>query len=132
MERDFYLKQLLERLGNGLIKVVTGIRRCGKSYLVFTLFRNHLLEERGVPPERILSLALDNDSNSRLRNPRLLGEYFRERITSKSERFYVLIDEIQYCYRIKRDDTDESQVAPEVRDSLYITFPKCSKPLSTS
>ena len=50
MKRDFYLQQLLERLGNGLIKVITGIRRCGKSYLVFTLFKNHLLGERGVPP----------------------------------------------------------------------------------
>ena len=122
MERNFYLRQLLERLGNGLIKVVTGIRRCGKSYLVFTLFKNHLLEEQGVPPERIISLALDEDSNSSLRNPMLLGEYLRERITSKSERFYVLIDEIQYCYRVKRDGIDESQVAPEDRDSLYITF----------
>ena len=122
MKRDFYLQQLLERLGNGLIKVITGIRRCGKSYLVFTLFKNHLLGERGVPPERIITLALDDDSNSRLRNPRLLGEYLRERITSRNERFYVLIDEIQYCYRIKRDDIDESQVAPEDRDSLYITF----------
>ena len=122
MKRDFYLQQLLERLGNGLIKVITGIRRCGKSYLVFTLFKNHLLGERGVPPERIITLALDDDSNSRLRNPRLLGEHLRERITSRNERFYVLIDEIQYCYRIKRDDIDESQVAPEDRDSLYITF----------
>lgn len=122
MERNFYLRQLLERLGNGLIKVVTGIRRCGKSYLVFTLFKNHLLEEQGVPPERIISLALDEDSNSSLRNPMLLGEYLRERITSKSERFYVLIDEIQYCYRVKRDGIDESQVAPEDRDPLYITF----------
>ena len=122
MERDFYLKQLLSRMGNNLIKVITGIRRCGKSYLVFTLFREHLLKEYGVPPERIITLALDDDANSELRNPLRLGTYLRERITNKSERFFVLIDEIQYCYRVKNTSIDEKQVAPEDRDSLYVTF----------
>ncbi|MBQ7178576.1 MAG: ATP-binding protein [Victivallales bacterium] len=122
MERDLYLKQLLSRMGNGLIKVITGIRRCGKSYLVFTLFRNHLLKECGVPPERIIALALDDDINIKQRNPLHLGKYIRERVTNDSERFYVLIDEIQYCHRIKNVSIDEKLVAPEERDSLYITF----------
>ncbi len=122
MERDLYLKQLLSRMGNGLIKVITGIRRCGKSYLVFTLFRNHLLKECNIPPERIITLALDDDTNSKLRNPLRLGKYLREHITNGSERFYVLIDEIQYCYRVKNASIDEKLVAPEDRDSLFITF----------
>ena len=109
-------------MGNGLIKVITGIRRCGKSYLVFTLFRNHLLKECGVPPERIIALALDDDINIKQRNPLHLGKYIRERVTNDSERFYVLIDEIQYCHRIKNVSIDEKLVAPEERDSLYITF----------
>ena len=122
MKRDFYLNQLLSREGNGLIKVITGIRRSGKSYLVFTLFQDYLLKERGVPPERIITLALDDDSNSKLRHPLRLGQYLRERITNGFERFYVFIDEIQYCYRIKTDTMDEKKVAPEDRDSLFITF----------
>ena len=109
-------------MDNGLVKVITGIRRCGKSYLVFTLFKKYLLEECKVPAEHVIELALDDDANSKYRNPMRLGEYLRSRINGGSERFYLLIDEIQYCYRVKRDSTDESLVAPEDRDSLYITF----------
>lgn len=106
---------------NGLIKVITGIRRCGKSYLLFTLFRNYLLES-GVPENRIISLALDDKMFTNLRNPLLLDEYIRQRITDNTNQFYLLIDEIQYCVKIKLDNMNERMVVPEDRDSLYISF----------
>jgi len=121
MERDDFLTKMVAHRQNGLIKVITGIRRCGKSYLVFNLFYNYLLES-GVATDRIISLVLDDDAFAELRHPVRLGEYIRQRISSKKEQFYVLIDEIQYCYRLKRDSADESLVAPEDRDSLYISF----------
>ena len=121
MNRDRYLQKLLKRRGNGQIKVITGIRRCGKSYLLFNLFRNHLLDE-GVPASNIITLALDDDEHDKLRDPRKLGTFLRERIAGLSGKITILLDEIQYCHKVKRDDVDETIVAPEDRDSLYMTF----------
>ena len=121
MNRDRYLQKLLKRRGNGQIKVITGIRRCGKSYLLFNLFRNHLLDE-GVPASNIITLALDDDEHEKLRDPRKLGAFLRERIAGLSGKITILLDEIQYCHKVKRDNVDETIVAPEDRDSLYMTF----------
>ena len=88
MERDDFLAKMVAHRQNGLIKVITGIRRCGKSYLVFNLFYNYLLES-GVAADRIISLALDDDAFAELRHPVRLGEYIRQRISSKKEQFYV-------------------------------------------
>ena len=121
MNRIEYLEKLQSRMHNGLIKVITGIRRCGKSYLLFMLFRNYLLES-GVPENRIISLALDDKMFTNLRNPLLLDEYIRQRITDNTNQFYLLIDEIQYCVKIKLDNMNERMVVPEDRDSLYISF----------
>ena len=121
MNRDRYLQKLLKRRGNGQIKVITGIRRCGKSYLLFNLFRNHLLDE-GVPASNIITLALDDDEHDKLRDPRKLGAFLRERIAGLSGKITILLDEIQYCHKVKRNDVDETIVAPEDRDSLYMTF----------
>ena len=85
IERNGYLRELVDRKGNGLVKVVTGIRRCGKSYLLFHLFRRHLLES-GVPPENIVALALDQDENIALRDPIRLGEHLRSRLGALGER----------------------------------------------
>ena len=121
MNRDRYLQKLLKRRGNGQIKVITGIRRCGKSYLLFNLFRNHLLDE-GVPASNIITLALDDDEHDKLRDPRKLGAFLREQIAGLSGKITILLDEIQYCHKVKRDNGDETIVAPEDRDSLYMTF----------
>ena len=121
MNRDRYLQKLLKRRGNGQIKVITGIRRCGKSYLLFNLFRNHLLDE-GVPASNIITLALDDDEHEKLRDPRKLGAFLREQIAGLSGKITILLDEIQYCHKVKRDNVDETIVAPEDRDSLYMTF----------
>lgn len=72
IRRDRYLKQVINKKKNGMIKIVTGIRRCGKSYLLNVLFRQHLLDE-GVQERDIIMLALDEDTNIQYRNPLELG-----------------------------------------------------------
>ncbi len=121
IERNGYLSELVERKGNGLVKVVTGIRRCGKSYLLFQLFRRHLLES-GVAPENIVALALDQEENRALRNPICLGETLRARIGALSGKVFVLLDEIQMVHRVRNPDIDPAVLAPGEEDSAFITF----------
>ena len=93
IKRDRYLNKLIERKGNGLIKVITGIRRCGKSFLLFDLFYDHLIES-GVDPNHIITIALDDDVNIELRDPSKLSERIRSEIKDR-EMYYILIDEVQ-------------------------------------
>ncbi len=93
IKRDYYLNKLIQRKHNGLIKVVTGIRRCGKSYLLFTLFKNHLMES-GVPKSHIIEVPFDSYENKKLRNPELLYPYVKEQIKD-TEPYYILLDEVQ-------------------------------------
>lgn len=95
IQRDLYLNQLISRKENGLIKTITGLRRSGKSYLLFKIFHNHLLE-CGVKEENIITLALDDDLNREYRNPDKLFEFLYSKITNKTETFYILLDEIQF------------------------------------
>lgn len=94
IKRDRYLKQLIARKKDGMIKIVTGIRRCGKSYLLNVLFRQHLIDE-GIKERDIIMMALDEDTNIRYRNPLELGKFIREQCADQSRFFYVLLDEIQ-------------------------------------
>ena len=94
IKRDRYLQQLISYMWNGQVKVITGIRRCGKSYLLGTLFRNHLLDQ-GVKKEQILSFELDLAKDIKYRNPLVLAEYVRELVEDKDEQFYLFVDEIQ-------------------------------------
>jgi predicted AAA+ superfamily ATPase len=121
IDRDGYVSQMLRLRGNGLVKVLTGIRRCGKSYLLFNLFKTRLIED-GVAPDSILEIALDQEKFEPLRNPVRLGSLIREWLKSRSGDRYVFIDEIQLAYKVKRDDIDPAKVAPEDRDSLFVTF----------
>lgn len=91
--RDRYLRRLIVRKHNGKPKIITGIRRCGKSYLLFTIFRNHLLSE-GVPADNIICISLEEAINKPLRDPAVLTEYICEKTVGKGE-CYVLLDEIQ-------------------------------------
>lgn len=91
--RDRYLRRLIVRKRNGKPKIITGIRRCGKSYLLFTIFRNHLLFE-GVPADNIICISLEEAINKPLRDPAVLTEYICEKTVGKGE-CYVLLDEIQ-------------------------------------
>ena len=93
IKRDLYLNQLISRKHNGLIKVVTGLRRCGKSYLIFNLFKNHLIAE-GVEPHRIFECAFDTFENKQFQDPNVLYPYLKERI-SDTGRYYLLLDEVQ-------------------------------------
>ena len=94
IERSRYLEQLIRSRENGVIKIITGIRRCGKSFLLNVLFREYLEKEQ-VAPEQIISLSLEDDINIRYRNPLELGKYFRERVTEINKTYFLLIDEIQ-------------------------------------
>lgn len=93
--RQKYLDDLQIRMGNGLIKVITGIRRCGKSYLLFNLFYNYL-KETGVSEACILKIALDDDLNERLRDPAELSSYIRAAVKDTSKTYYILLDEVQF------------------------------------
>lgn len=93
IDRPSYLNKLIEREGNGSIKVITGLRRCGKSYLLFDIFAEHL-RSKGVPDDHIIQVALDDDRNEELLDRHALGNYVRERITDDSP-FYVMLDEVQ-------------------------------------
>lgn len=93
IRRDRYLNRLLDRRQNGLIKVVTGMRRCGKSYLLFKLFRERLLSE-GVDESHIIGIAFDTFENRRFRDPEVLYPYLKERIRDGGM-YYVLLDEVQ-------------------------------------
>ena len=95
IKRDSYLNRIINKKENGLIKVVTGIRRCGKSYLLFNLFYDYLIES-GVKEEQIITIALDDDTNIQYRDPDELSRYVRSRIVNK-DMYYILIDEVQYA-----------------------------------
>ena len=93
IKRDIYLNKLISKKHNGLIKVVTGIRRCGKSYLLFNLFRDYLLAE-GTDEQHIIGIAFDSFENKRFRDPDILYLYLKEQITDDGM-YYVLLDEVQ-------------------------------------
>jgi predicted AAA+ superfamily ATPase len=93
IKRDQYLERLIRKKGNGLIKVVTGMRRCGKSYLLFHLFKEHLLQE-GVREDHILEIAFDAFENKRFQDPNVLYPYLKDQIADDGQ-YYVLLDEVQ-------------------------------------
>ena len=93
IKRDYYLNKLIQHKKNGLVKIVTGVRRCGKSYLLFQLFRDHLLES-GIKDDHIISIALDDYGNRQLLDPDELYRYVKGRIVD-DEDHYILLDEIQ-------------------------------------
>ncbi len=100
VKRDYYLNQLISRKDNGLIKVITGLRRCGKSYLLFELYKNYLIDN-GVGEEYILLLPLDDAVNARYRNPMELDSYVRAFIREPDQKYYIFIDEIQFVKEIE-------------------------------
>ncbi len=93
IKRDIYLDRLIRREKNGLIKVGTGVRRCGKSYLLFNLFHNYLLD-KGVHEDHIIEIALDDRSKKELRDPDNMLKYVKERIADK-DTYYIILDEVQ-------------------------------------
>ncbi|MBY7703740.1 ATP-binding protein [Mycoplasma sp. HU2014] len=111
IKRNLYLNELISKKQNGKVKIITGIRRCGKSYLLFNLFKNHLIEN-GVDQSQILAMNLDDIANVKYRNPVELYKYFLDKISNKSTQYYVFIDEIQNCQTIKNPyfESDEKLI----------------------
>ena len=121
IERAEYINQLMAKRWNGKVKIITGIRRSGKSYLLSTLFKNHLIAE-GVREEDFVEVALDRKAGIKYRNPNLLYDYIMKRTKDTNRKYYVLIDEIQLSYKVKNEEVDEALVPEEDRDMLYTTF----------
>lgn len=99
IERPIYLQRLIDRRHNGMIKIITGLRRSGKSYLLFTLFCQYL-KEQGIDDSQIIKLDLENIYNERYRKPLPLLEYIGQRVTDTRE-YFILIDEIQLLDRFE-------------------------------
>ncbi len=121
IERDRPLKRLIAMMHNGRIKIITGIRRCGKSFLLARLFKEYL-HQQGVDDSQIIEIALDKKQHEAMRNPNKLYQYVVEKIEGQDKQFYLFVDEIQLSYKIKRADVDESQVPEEDRELIYTTF----------
>lgn len=92
--RDKYLRQLVAAKSNGMVKIVTGIRRSGKSFLLMTLFHQHLIEQ-GVQESHIIELSMDNRKNKRLRNPDILLEHIDNLVQTDGQTYYIILDEVQ-------------------------------------
>lgn len=99
IKRDAYLEQLKLRKDNGMIKIITGIRRCGKSFLLFVLFKKYLLES-GVDNEHIIEIALDGIENEELRNPKKCYQYIKD-VMKDEQKYYLLLDEVQFMPRFE-------------------------------
>ena len=110
LNRPVYLKKLIDRKKNGLVKVITGVRRSGKSVLLFDLFFKHLIEN-GVLDSQIIRIKLDDSNFASLHNPLKLREYIQQRITDEQE-YYLFIDEVQFVKKVKNKDLEGE----------YITF----------
>ena len=121
IQRDQYVSELLSKRWNGKVKIITGIRRCGKSFLLSILYKDYLLKE-GVEKDCFVELALDKKAHVKYRNPNELYDYVLRKTQNVEKRYYVFIDEIQLSYKVKNEDVDESLVPEEDREMLYTTF----------
>ena len=121
IQREQYISELLSKRWNGKVKIITGIRRCGKSFLLFNLYKDYLLNE-GVAKDCFVELALDKKAHAKYRNPNELYDYVLRKTKDDEKRYYVFIDEIQLSYKVKNEDVDERLVPEEDRELLYTTF----------
>ncbi len=111
IERNEYIEKLNRRKWNGRVKVIAGLRRSGKSFLLFELFKKQLISE-GVNESNIISLALDSLDNTALTDPYVLYDYIKDKITDKSEAYYVFLDEIQYT--ISPEELRQKDIPPRI------------------
>lgn len=108
IDRGQYLNKLIKKQRNGLVKVITGIRRCGKSYLLFNIFYNYLLSV-GIEKDHIICLALDETENIKYRSPLFLDEYLKGKIKDDRQ-YYVFLDEIQKVKPVKNQYLDDGDM----------------------
>ena len=111
IKRDDYLRRLIAKRDNGFIKIITGVRRCGKSFLLFHLYKEYLVQS-GVGEDYIVELALDNVLNAKLRDPLTLSEYLEAKTSDHAKKYYIFLDEIQFVGR------KQIQSNPDI----YVTF----------
>ena len=121
IQRELLLNRLIQAKNHHLIKILVGMRRCGKSFLLFTIFKQHLLDS-GVAPDHIVEIDLESDDFLFCRDAITLGKEIRVRLPSDNSPCYVLIDEIQHAEPILPEGTDLSRLRPEDRKKAYITF----------
>ncbi|MBP5413369.1 MAG: ATP-binding protein [Bacteroidales bacterium] len=121
INRELYVKELLNKRWNHKVKIITGIRRCGKSFLLYTLYKNYLLAE-GVPEDCFVEIALDRKAFVKYRNPNMLYDYIVSQTQNTEKRYYVFIDEIQLSYKVKNENADDAVVSEEDMEMLYTTF----------
>ena len=121
IQRELLLNRLIQAKRHHLIKILVGIRRCGKSFLLFKLFKQHLLES-GISPDHIIEIDLESDDFNFCRDAITLGKEIRARLPSDNAQCFVLIDEIQHAEPILPEGTDLSRFRPEDRKNAYITF----------
>lgn len=121
IERREYVERLAAAEGNGMVKIITGLRRCGKSHLLGVAFRQYL-KEKGVDEGHIHAVSLDLKPWEALQDPDRLYRHFAERIQADGKRHYVFIDEVQLCRKTLKAGADPSRVPPEEREGLYTTF----------
>lgn len=111
IKRDFYLNKIIRNMWNGDIKVITGIRRCGKSTLLFELFYDYLVNEKGVSEDQIIKIELDQRKYYKYRNPIALCEYVEEIISKdKNKSFYLFVDEVQFTRKIVDEENGGIEV----------------------
>ena len=103
VSRDLYLARLKDYMWDGQVKVITGIRRCGKSVLLFDLFHQYLLTT-GVPEDHIIQFELDQRKDAKYRNPITLADTVSKRLQGTKEQFYLFIDEVQLAYPVEDSD----------------------------
>ena len=116
IKRDIHLKKLIDSKHNGMIKVVTGVRRCGKSYLLFNLFCHHL-KEAGIAADHIIKVDLEDRRNKELRDPDALLRYIDSHMTDQ-QMYYILLDEVQHVNEF--EDVLNSYLKIENAD-VYVT-----------
>lgn len=121
IQRNELLNKLIAAKGNDFVKILTGLRRCGKSFLLFHLFKQHLLDA-GIPENHIIEIDLESRAYQNLRTPNALGAYIDSRLIHDGIHNYVLIDEIQLCQREWNQAIDPARIHPDERDWGYITF----------
>ncbi|MDO6856915.1 ATP-binding protein [Mesomycoplasma ovipneumoniae] len=111
IKRDFYLNQIIDKKENDRIKIITGIRRCGKSYLLFNLYRDYLLSS-GIKENQIITIALDQIDNIEYRNPFRLHQYIKQKTKNINKMYYIFIDEIQLSENLSNPyiETNEKNI----------------------
>ncbi|MDO4605550.1 MAG: ATP-binding protein [Helcococcus sp.] len=108
IKRDYYLNKIIDKRDNGRIKIITGIRRCGKSYLLFNLYYDYLLS-KGIREDQIITIALDEIDNLEFRNPFRLNELIKEKAKNRNKRYYIFIDEIQLSEAVSNPYIDSKE-----------------------